>query len=295
LADILLLLTATFWGVNFSVVKVVLVYIPPLAFTSLRFVLATALMFLIAWGMGVHFQFHRPHLIYMAVLGLVGNTAYQVSFVFGVDHTSADNAALILATVPAWVALIGTIAGVERVRTKGWLGVGLSLAGILLIMAGGDHDAEFQFGGASLQGDSLILVATLCWTGYTLLSRPMFRYYPPLAVTSFSTLMGTIPLLILAAPSIAQIQWLTVPWFAWAGLAFSGVFAIALAYIFWNFGVSQLGSARTSLYSNLTPPIALFTAWLLLAETLTLLQWLGALLALGGVVLARRFAGPRKT
>ncbi len=71
-------------------------------------------------------------------------------------------------------------------------------------------------------------------------------------------------------------------------LLFSGLFGIALAYFFWNYGVSHLGSARTALYSNLMPPIALLVAWLWLGETLTLLQWGGAVLALFGVFLARR-------
>jgi drug/metabolite transporter (DMT)-like permease len=44
--------------------------------------------------------------------------------------------------------------------------------------------------------------------------------------------------------------------------------------------------------SNLVPPIALLTAWLWLGETLTLQQGIGTLLALGGVILARRFTAP---
>ena len=76
---------------------------------------------------------------------------------------------------------------------------------------------------------------------------------------------------------------------AWIALILSGMFGIALAYFFWNYGVSRLGSARTSLYSNLTPPVALLTSWLWLGETLTPLQWAGALLAIVGVVLARRY------
>jgi len=92
-----------------------------------------------------------------------------------------------------------------------------------------------------------------------------------------------------ATPALFELEWGQVPFMAWAALVFSGLFAIALAYFFWNYGVSRLGSTRTSLYSNLTPPIALFTAWLMLGETLTPQQWLGALLTLGGVILARRF------
>lgn len=285
----LLLLTIFFWGVNFSVVKFTLSELPPLAFNGLRFVCASAVLLVIAWQSGYRFNFQRRHIVYLIGLGLLGNTFYQLLFVFGIDNTTADTASLILATVPAWVAVIGTTAGVERVEPRGWLGVGLSLTGIVLIILGSNRQIEFHFGGATLWGDFLMLVATLCWSSYTLLSRPLMSYYSPLSITSFSTTMGTIPLLLLATPSLIAVDWNMVPLTAWLALIASGTFGIALAYVFWNYGVSRLGSARTSLYSNLVPPIALITAWLWLGETLTLQQLLGGVLALSGVVLARRF------
>jgi drug/metabolite transporter (DMT)-like permease len=288
-ADGLLLLTVLFWGVNFSAVKFALAEIPPLAFNGVRFVVASGTMFILARATGHHFNFQRRHLAYLIGLGLLGNTAYQLFFVFGIAQTTADNSSLILATVPAWVALLGTLAGVERIEPKGWLGIALSLTGIILIMVGSDRQAEFEFGGATLRGDFLVLLAMLCWSSYTLLSRPLLRHYSAAAVTSFSMAMGTIPLLLLATPPLIRLDWATVPLTAWTALVFSGIFGIALAYYFWNNGVSHIGSARTALYSNLIPPLALLVAWFWLGETLTLQQWWGALLALSGVLLARRF------
>jgi drug/metabolite transporter (DMT)-like permease len=291
-ADGLLLFTATFWGLNFAVVKFALVALPPLAFNGLRFVIAASTMLLLARAGGHRVTVARRHLLYLIGLGLLGNTAYQLFFVFGIDYTTADNASLILATSPAWVALLGTLARVERVAPRGWLGVLLSLACIGLIILGSDRQADFQFGGANLEGDLLVLLATLCWSGYTLLARPMMRHYSSMVVTSFSTLMGAIPLFLLSTPALARLAWSQVPLRAWLALFYSGVFGISLAYFFWNYGVSRLGSARTSLYVNLTPPIALLTAWLWLGETLTYQQGLGALLALVGVILARRYTAP---
>lgn len=291
-ADGFLLLTVLFWGINFSVVKFALSEIPPLAFNGVRFLVASGTMFLLARATGHRFNLQRRHLGYLIGLGILGNTSYQLFFIFGAANTTADNASLILATVPVWVALIGTVARAEHLAARGWLGVMLSLIGIFLIILGSDRQAEFHFGGATLRGDILVLLATLCWSSYTLLIRPMMRHYSSATITSFSTLMGTIPLVLLATPSLIKLDWSSTPISAWVALVFSGIFGIGLAYSFWNYGVSQLGSARTSLYSNLVPPIALMTAWLWLGETLTLPQWGGALLALGGVVLARRFTHP---
>lgn len=291
-ADLLLLLTITFWGVNFSVVKFALADLSPLAFNGLRFLVASITMLTLAWIAGHRFRFERRHVWYLIGLGVLGNTVYQLLFVFGIDNTTADNSALILATVPAWVAVIGTAAGMERVEPKGWLGIILALMGIGLIITGGNQQAHFEFGGANFSGDFLVLLATLCWSSYTLLSRPVLRHYSSAAVTSFSTAMGTIPLVLISAPSLTRVAWGSVPVVAFMAVIFSGIFGIALAYFFWNYGVSRIGSARTSLYSNLTPPIALFTAWFFLGETLAAQQVFGALLALTGIILARRFAYP---
>lgn len=291
-ADGLLFMTVMFWGINFSVVKFALAGFPPLIFNSIRFFIASAIMFIVARAAGDTFRFQRRHLPYLLGVGFIGNTTYQLLFVFGVDNTTADNSSLILATVPAWVALFGTLAGVERISTRGWLGVGLSLLGILLIITGSNHQVELQFGGATLHGDLLILLATLCWSVYTLISRPMMRHYSSAMVTSFSTLLGAIPLVLIAIPGMIEFEWAGVAPSAWVAVFLSGTFGIALAYIFWNNGVSKLGSARTSLYSNLVPSIALLTAWVWLGETLTVQQWGGVILALIGVTLARRHARP---
>ena len=290
-ADALLLLTALIWGVNFSVVKFALSELPPLAFNTIRFSAAGAVMTAAILASGQHWRFERRHLPGLLALGLLGNAAYQLVFIFGAAATTADNTALILATVPAWVALAGSLAGLERLRPAAWLGVGLSLLGIGLIVLGSDRAAHLRFGGATLRGDALILLCTLCWSAYTLLTRPAVRRYGVLSVTSFCTLTGAVPLVLLGLPQLASA---TASPAVWAAAVQSGVCAVALAYLFWNYGVARLGSARTALYANLTPPIALLTAWLGLGETLTPIQGAGALVVVAGVVLARRHASARQ-
>jgi drug/metabolite transporter (DMT)-like permease len=246
-------------------------------------------MLTLAAAAGHKFKFRRRDYFYLIGIGLIGNSAYQLFFVLGIANTTAENTSLILATVPAWVAMIGTLFRVERVNILGWTGIGFSLIGIALIIVGSDHSADFYLGGPSLKGDFLILAGTVCWSVYTLLMRPMTRAYSPISVSSFSTMIGTIPLILVAIPSWLEMDWTIVSSRAWLALIASGVFAIALAYFFWNHGVSRIGSTRTSIYSNLTLPIAILTAWLWLGETLTPLQWVGTSLTVGGVILARRF------
>ena len=293
--DALLLFTVLIWGVNFSVVKFGLAEIPPLAFNSIRFMAVVVTMVIAARAWGTRWQFQRKHLPYLIGLGLLGNPIYQVLFIYGADLTTADNAALILSTVPVWVALVGSLVGMERVTSTGWLGVGLSFFGITLIILGGDRAAEFHFGGATLAGDVLVLIATLCWSAYTLLVRLAVRHYGSMSVTTFCTLMGAGPLILFGVPELAALDVQQVSIGAWLSAILSGVFAVGVAYFLWNYGISKLGSTRTSLYSNLVPAFALVTAWLWLGETLTPQQGWGALLAVAGVALARGHTQPRES
>lgn len=292
-AEALLLLTVVIWGVNFSVVKFALATIPPLAFNGLRFFVAAVILLLLARVTGTRLAFERRHLPWLVALGLLGNAIYQCLFIYGAAATSADNAALILATVPAWVVVLGAISGLDRVSGRGWAGAGLALSGIVVIVLGADHEATFAFGGASLKGDALVLLGTLCWASYTLLARLAVERYPPLAVTTFCTVVGALPLVAVGLPQLRTLELEAVPVAAWASTVFSGAFAIALAYVLWNRSVAHLGSARTALASNLTPVFAFLTAWLWLGETLTVQQGFGALLVVAGVALTRR--GSAKT
>ncbi len=292
--DLLLLAVAGMWGTNFSVLKVGLADVPPLFFAAARFVIALALMVPWALSSGHSLRVARQEWLPIAGVGLLGHAAYMVLFLHGAARTSAANAAMILATVPVWVAVIGSASRLERVTRWGWAGACLALAGVFLIVIGGVDGAQLEFGGASAAGDALVLLATLAWSGYSVLVNPILKRCPPVTVTVLSITVGTVPLVLLTLPFVSPAKLLAISTRGWTALIVSAVIGIALPYFIWNFGILRLGSARTSLYSYVTPCFALIVAYLWLGEPLTLLQICGGALVLVGVGLARRPEGASK-
>ena len=290
--DLLLLLTAVMWGTNFSVLKVGLADVSPLLFAVGRFVLALAMLLPLAWLTGSSLRIEPRLWPRLIGVGLLGNSLYMLLFVHGAARTSADNAALILATVPVWVVIITSATGTERVTPRGWCGVGLSLAGVVGIVVGSDAGTDLEFGGPGLVGDLLVLLATWAWSGYSVLVRPLVERCSPVSITVLATAVGTVPLVLLALPLVPLAQILSVPSRGWTTLTISALIGIVLPYLFWNQGIRRLGSARTSLYSYLVPPIALVVAGIWLGETLAPAQLLGAALVLVGVVMARQSVRP---
>jgi drug/metabolite transporter (DMT)-like permease len=100
-------------------------------------------------------------------------------------------------------------------------------------------------------------------------------------------LLGTVMYMPLAAGAIGDIAWQSVSVATWIKLVYSSLFAICVAYTIWYAAVREIGSARTSVYSNLLPIVAMLTAYVWLQEPLGSAKIAGAAAVLGGVALTR--------
>jgi len=281
--DLLLLAMTLIWGVNFSVVKYGADVVPPLAFNGARMALASVALAAVALARTVRLP--RRDLGALLLLGVLGNGVYQLLFVLGVSLTRAGNAALVLAATPAVVALLGRLRGVERIGPRAVLGIALSIAGIGIIVL---STAQGQAGDSSVRGDALMLAACVAWAVYTVLLKPYAERIDGITLSAVTMVGGTLPLLVVAAPSLAVAPWTQLTWAGWGAILYSGLGALVVAYLFYYRGVRTLGPTRTAMYANLQPVIALTVAWLTLGETPTIFQVVGAALILGGLVLTRR-------
>ena len=281
------------WGLNFTVVKGALADFSPLAFNAIRFTTSSGLLLGLLWLQERSFAVQKKHVARFVGLGLIGNTAYQLFFINGIALTSATNSALILATTPIFIILFGAVLDVERITNRVVQGAILSFAGVLMIVLGSGRIPTLT--DQSLVGDLLIVANPICWSIYTVLSKPMLREYSPLKLTSITMTIGTVPLVLVAIPSLNSQDWSAISANAWLSLAFSAVFAIGIGYVIWYTGVRHIGSARTSLYDNLVTVFAVASAWILLSESMTVVQIAGAFLVFFSLYLVRRkTAGPEQ-
>jgi drug/metabolite transporter (DMT)-like permease len=283
-ADAALILTVAIWAVNYSLVKGALAHFPPLAFNALRLALASALFLALVRlspGPGVRAE-DRGRLLF---LGVVGHTLYQLLFITGISVTTASNSAILLGLTPVFVALMSRALEGYRLRPSALAGIGVSLVGVVLILS----DSTQARGSAA--GDVLTLLATFCWSLHTVLSRRVVSRYGPLKSSAYALAIGTVFFLPFGLPSLARLDFRSVPGSAWWAILFSGAFALVLAYSLWYYAIDRIGPTDTAIYSNLTPVAAVLVAYLSLGEPLGKLQLLGALVVMMGIYLVRR--GPR--
>jgi drug/metabolite transporter (DMT)-like permease len=290
------------WGTNYALVKTAFREIDPQAFNALRLIVASAVMvgvnLLVSRfrpppdaGHGIDeiaSIFHTPATVTrrdwlrLAWLGLVGHCLYQYLFIGGLANTSVANGALIVSSSPIVITLLSTVMGKERLGALHWAGTLLSFLGIYIVVGRGAHVSD-----ASLRGDLMLLVAVVCWALYTIGARPLMARHSPVGVTALSMLLGTIMYLPLAATALAGQDWSTVSALTWTKLVYSALFAICISYTIWYAAVREIGSARTSVYSNLLPIVAMVTAYFWLGEPLGLDKLAGAAAVLAGVALTR--------
>jgi len=285
LTDLSLIAMALIWGVNFSVAKFGTTVFSPLAFNGLRVVLAAAVLGGIATVASSHRRPAAADIRRLVALGLLGHGVYQVCFIEGLSRTPSATTALIFAASPAFIAIFGRIMGTERVSRRGWAGIGLQLAGMTAVVG----VAAFQrsAGSGTLLGVGLVLAACLCWALFTVLLKPYTERIDGLQISAWTLLGGVLVLGVLAAPSLVATPWASIPPRAWGAVAYSGLGALVIAYLFWYRGVRILGPTRTAMFSNLQPIVALAVAYFVLAEAPSAWQLGGAAAIMSGLLVSK--------
>jgi len=278
-----MLVVCLIWGLNFSVTKGAFVRFPPLAFTAVRFAIASVLLVPLVRRIEGDASLPAGALRRLIVLGVVGNTLYQLGFISGLARTSASNSALILASMPSLVALLAAGLGFEPARRRVIGGVLVATAGVVLVVLA----AGAGLGQGEMAGDLLTLGAVFCWAGYTLGLRDLPPGISPLRVTMVTTVAGAPGLILAGAPDLVRMEWGEVGLAGWAALAYATLLSLVVAYLIWNRSVQLVGPSRTAIYMCITPLIAVVGAAVMLGERPRPLQAVGAGLILAGVLLVR--------
>ena len=283
-ANIYLLLTtaAFFWGANFILGGYVLHDLPPIWAAAIRFVLGAALMFVIAGVKRENLIVPlRKHIGVYMMLGVVGIVAFNLFFFYALRYTSANNAALIMATNPLFTTLLAAVILGERPTARHLAALPIALAGVAVVVTQGKISSLL-----SLQisiGDVLMLGADIFWALYNVLSR---RYMPQgssLVNTTWIMTAGAAVLLCVALGSNAHLAPLSPK--AAASMAVMAIGGTVLAYLFWSMGIARLGAARTAIFLNLVPVFAMLLG-AVIATAPTAAQVAGGLLVLGGVTVS---------
>jgi drug/metabolite transporter (DMT)-like permease len=281
--EIFLLVAVLLLGTNPVAVKYAVSAFAPLPFVALRFTVAGLLLLGVVRCLGSGGGVERKDLLTMMGVGALGVGMTNMLFTSGVNLTNASDTALLYAVVPVWGMILGSVLGLERPTLRGILGVGIAFLGIIVVVYGGLGGS-----GSSLEGNLLVLGATVCWGSYTVLSLPLLEKYSPLVVAAYTMLFGGLAAIPFALPGLLSVEWDAMGVGVWAAVAYSTVLVAAFGFFAWQRGASLLGANKVLVYQYLITFVGVASGMVLLGEGLGVEKIIGGVIILFGVYLARR-------
>ncbi|WP_181703113.1 DMT family transporter [Chthonobacter albigriseus] len=285
-AYLLLSGASLFWAGNVIASRIAVGDVSPMALTTLRWFGVLVILAVIARrSLARDWPVLKTRLVYVAVMGTLGFTAFNAFYYIAAHFTSAVNIGIIQGGIPALVFLIAFLLRATRPKAVQILGMLITLAGVGVVATKGDLAAvaglSFNF------GDLLMLGACLAYALYTvwLPDRPAvsgLSFFAGLAIAAF---LSSLPL-VAAEVAIGEFRWPTPV--GWATVAYCAVFPSVLSQIFFVRGVELIGPGRAGVFVNLIPVFAAVLAVLVLGEPFHPFHAVALALVFGGILIAER-------
>jgi drug/metabolite transporter (DMT)-like permease len=253
-------------------------------FNGIRYIIAFALLMFILRSRSLSIKIastDRIKIIWLGILIIIN----QCAFIIGLKNTTAGNAAVILSTSTLWTTFFSARVNKERIISQTWIGMTISLLGIILIVVGSGK--KLEVGSNAIYGDLLMLSAAIIWGLNAVLQKPLLARYTTVELSVITIGIGMIGLTLLAIVPAATLDWTTVSSPAVIAAILSGALSIGTANIIWLYGIKRLGPSSAANFNNLIPIFAFIIAYFTLGEDVMQLQMLGAGIIILGVWIAR--------
>jgi drug/metabolite transporter (DMT)-like permease len=277
-----------FWAGNFIVVKEAIGILPPVGFTFLRYLIASAtLMLLLRWREGA-FTLPRGDVLRIAGLGIIGFGWYQILWPVALQSIPAGDSALLIAATPVITALLAMATGTDTPNAVKLVGAFVAFIGVALVIGAG-QGLDL---GTSLVGDVLTLAAAACWAVYTVFGATILRRHSPLVTTAWAVAAGTLFLAPVGIAQLTTVDVATVNPAVIIAILYSGTLAAGIANVVIFHAVKLLGPTRVTALQFLVPALAVVMAAIFLAEPIRPIQAVGGAVILAGVALLRQGSWP---
>jgi drug/metabolite transporter (DMT)-like permease len=283
-----LIAVTVIWGANFTVMKLGLQDLSPLVFNTTRLALSAVAAWICVGIMRVHRPMDPKDRRDTIVLGILGFAFPQMGITMGVSLTAAGNCSIIMALIPVSVLIINRFTGMEKSSPKMAGGIAISLTGVVLIVVGSSSGLSIST--ADIIGGLVMLVTQFLCAYFTVYARPLLSKYHPFQIMAWLLSVAAVFFVIITFPQLLAADWQAVTSRGWFSVVYSGVLALALGNLVWGWGIKHLGSTRVAVFNNITPIFAVLTAWLVLGEGFSLMQFAGAMVIFTGLQLSQAAA-----
>lgn len=281
LAVLFMVMCVAFWGFSFISTKIVLTEIPPLSIALFRQIIASFILILWAAYSRALSRMPLRDLGLAGASGLFGMVMYFALENSGLQYTTASNASMIVAALPAFTLMAESLVYRLKISLKMVLCLGLSIAGVALVVAAGEG---LDLSSSRFLGNLMILGAMACWVAYSLINRRLAGRYPSLEIVVYQSAISTFLYIPLVIPEMGRWRSLAeIDGQVMINLAFLGIFCSGLAFVLYVYASRRLGATVSSAFLNLIPVVTVISGYLLLQERVYPIQICGMVIIMAAV------------
>lgn len=221
------------------------------------------------------------------LLSLFEPLIYFFCETYGIKETGSPTiSAMIIASVPIFSVGAGFLFFKERISVINALGIAVTLGGICLVLLkqGGDEDVPQNF----ILGVVLLMIAVFSEVGHASLTKLLADGYRPQVIVMYQFLIGTVYFLpFFLTRGIENFDARLVSWEVLEPILCLAVLCSSLAFSLWAMAIKKLGVGKSSVFLAMMCVATALVAEVIGREHLSLLQWLGVLIAVLGIVLSQ--------
>ncbi|MEO8379178.1 MAG: EamA family transporter [Acidobacteriota bacterium] len=266
---------ALLFSANYIISKFGMRALAPLSFAWLRVAGASVLLLLVSRGDTLPRGEWRRITLF-SILGVVIN---QTLFLSGLAFTTVHVAAILITSIPVFVAAAAVVLGRERASAMRIGGIAVACTGALLVV-GGEHIAG---SGHEALGAAMILINCLSYALYLVVSKPDMGRLSPRAVVARMFAIGTVFMLPICAPALLRERWSAVSPTAWISLGLVILGPTFAAYLLQAWALEYADSSVVAAYTYVQPVLATLMAAVFFGEQIRAVVALAAVLIFAGV------------
>ncbi len=283
------------WGSSFPALKIALSQFSPVQVVAGRMVTSALICLPVMRSLWHILRNDRKTLRILLFAVLCEPCIYFLFEGYALRFTTASQAGLVMAVLPAAVALGAWIFLRERLPVTTWLGFVCSFAGVLALSFGAQVSESAP---NPLLGNFLELMAILCGAVYVVSAKYLSRRLNAIQLTASMSYAGAVFFSSLCLlPQTLEPVTLEVALPSWMPLAciiYLGVAVMFLGYGLYNFALTGMPAGQATAFMNLVPVCSLLMGVFFLQEHMTLIQYAAAAVVVGGVALSQMPGRNRK-
>jgi drug/metabolite transporter (DMT)-like permease len=267
------------WGTTWVASKQGVLHMPALQLAGLR-QLSAGLIYII-YFVCIGAEWPRGREWYaIGVLSVLNILCSNGLTTWGVQYISAGLGAIIAATFPLWMVIIGLFTSRDRIPSAALKGFLLGFAGICVIFY--EHLLDFM-NPEFLFGISVSFTASWTWALGTLFTKKEAKFFNPYFSLGFQMFLAGIVLLITSYATGRTVPLSEIPWQSWTAIGYLVIFGSVIAFGAYLYSLQHLSVEQMSIYAYINPIVAVLLGAVLFQEKLTIFIVAGGAITLYGV------------